>query len=267
MNRITSAINRLQRSGEKGFIPFFTAGYPDLKSTPAIFSALEQAGADIIEIGMPFSDPLADGSTIQASSYEAITSGTTPESVFNVIENIRASSELPIILFTYTNLILKFGVSNFMKTIAEMGGDGLLVPDLPIEESSEFRKYTHKYNLRMIFLISPLTSINRMKKIEYISDDFVYSVAVTGVTGTRRRLFDQIEPYLNKVRRTLSKPFMVGFGVSNRIDARKIASLSDGIVVGSAIVKVIQQNRKSQNLIEKVHEFAAEIHEGLLQDE
>jgi len=263
MNRITKTIRRLSYAKEKAFIPFITAGYPDLRSTAGLFTALEDAGADIIEIGMPFSDPLADGPTIQMSSHEAIAAGATPEKVLECIRHIRASSGTPVILFTYANLILHFGIPRFMEMLTHAGGDGLLVPDLPVEESHSFRKAAHRNNIRMVFLISPLTSTERMKMIERHSDDFVYCVSITGVTGAREPLFRQIQPYLARVRDTLSKPFVVGFGVSGSEDARNIAQLSDGVVVGSALIRIIQENRNDPRMIGRVREFAAEIHKGL----
>ena len=263
MNRITNQINKLHSTGTKAFIPFITAGYPDIKTTPLLVEILEKAGASIIELGMPFSDPLADGPTIQSSSFEAIRTGTTPDSVFECIQTIRKTSEVPIILFTYTNLILRYEVDRFMERLSASGGDGLLVPDLPIEEAQLFIKSAHEHNLRMIFLISPLTSPQRMKKIEKIADDFVYCVSITGVTGKRDQLFEKIEPYLQTVRKTVSKPFVVGFGVGNRDDARKIAALSDGVVVGSALINIIKENINSANLLDSVRKFALNIHRSI----
>lgn len=263
MNRITLKFRQLKSSGEKAFIPFITAGYPNMTQTVEIVSVLEQTGADIIEIGMPFSDPLADGPTIQASSHESIMNGTTPESVFECISKIREKSEIPVILFTYTNLILHFGIEKFMTALSDSGGDGLLVPDLPVEESKDFRKCAKKHKIRMIFLISPLTSVERMKQIERASDDFVYCVSIAGVTGARNALFEQIKPYLETVRNTISKPFVVGFGVSSGSDAADISSMSDGVVVGSAIIKIIQKYKENLNLINHLRDFASEIHQGL----
>ena len=262
MNRITATINSLHSKGAKAFIPFITAGYPDIKTTPLLVETLEKAGASIVELGMPFSDPLADGPTIQSSSFEAIRNGTTPDAVFDCIRTIRETSEIPIILFTYTNLILRYEINRFMERLSSSGGDGLLVPDLPIEEAQLFIKRAHEHNLRMIFLISPLTLPQRIKKIEKMSDDFVYCVSITGVTGKRKQLFEKIKPYLQTVSATVSKPF-VGFGVSNRDDARKIAALSDGVVVGSAIINIIKENKNDANLLKNVRKFVLNIYRGL----
>jgi len=150
-----------------------------------------------------------------------------------------------------------------MERLSSSGGDGLLVPDLPIEEAQLFIKRAHEHNLRMIFLISPLTLPQRIKKIEKMSDDFVYCVSITGVTGKRKQLFEKIKPYLQTVSATVSKPFVVGFGVSNRDDARKIAALSDGVVVGSAIINIIKENKNDANLLKNVRKFVLNIYRGL----
>jgi len=263
MNRITTAFKRLQETGRKAFIPFITAGYPDLQRTPGIFAALERAGADIIELGMPFSDPLADGPTIQTSSHEAIAGGATPAAVFSCIESIRQSSELPVILFTYSNLLFKHGIDGFMQSLADAGGDGLLIPDLPVEESKEFHRQARKHNIRMIFLVSPLTQVERMKEIERISDDFVYCVAVAGVTGARRHAIEALRPYLSDARRAISKPFVVGFGVGSPEDAHAIAGHSDGVVVGSALIRIIEKYRNSPQLEKEIEEFAGQLRKSI----
>ncbi|MFC1556700.1 tryptophan synthase subunit alpha [candidate division KSB1 bacterium] len=263
MNRITEKIQYLKRKGKKAFIPFITAGYPDINSTPEVFAVLERSGADIIEIGMPFSDPLADGPTIQYSSDCAIKNGATPSRVFETIKTIRSFSEVPILLFAYTNLILNFGIDEFMEQLSCSGGDGLLVPDLPVEESGPFYSRAKKHTIRMIFLISPLTSQERMREIERRSDDFVYCVSIAGVTGAREQLFKKINSYLKTVRSVLTKPFVVGFGVSNGGDARKIAELSDGVVVGSALIKRMQHFNNKQDLYKNIHDFAMEIKNGI----
>ncbi len=259
MNRITKVVKQLQEAGDKAFVPFITAGFPDISTTKEIFKALEESGADIIELGMPFSDPLADGPTIQSSSHEAILSGTTPESVFELIAEIRKTSETPILLFAYSNLVISNGIAEFMKRLNRAGGDGILVPDMPIEESAVFRKYAKMYNVRMVFLISPLTPVERMKEIEKLSDDFVYCVSVAGVTGVRKQLAGSITPYLTKVRKMITKPFYVGFGVSSKEDAGNVVKYCNGVIVGSAIIKIIDKYKGKPNLIRKIRTFASGI--------
>jgi len=252
----------LKNSGKKAFIPFITAGYPDIEKTIELVLTLERSGADIIELGIPFSDPLADGPTIQYSSYEAVKNGITVKDVFNSIKKIRIISDIPIIVFAYTNLILNYGVNRFMKDLKSLGGDGVLVPDLPIEESEEIKTAAKINNIRTIFLITPLTEPERIKKIEKYSDDFVYCVSVTGVTGARKNIFSKIENYLTKNRKIMTKPFMVGFGVSSKSDARKIAKLSDGVVVGSALINLINKY-SDKKLLYETYKFGSEINSVL----
>jgi tryptophan synthase alpha chain len=264
MNRISSTIEILQKTRKKAFIPFITAGYPSLESTLSIVQALERAGASMIELGMPFSDPLADGPAIQESSYEALCNGATPDKVFECIKKIRSYSEIPLIIFTYSNLVFHKGIDIFMRLVQKSGGDGIIVPDVPIEESTPFIQSAHRNKLRMIQLISPLSSPDRMKHIEMVSDDFVYCVSIMGVTGTQNKLYTRIQEYLKNVRETLTKPFMVGFGISNPEDARNIAQESDGIIVGSALVSLIKQYKNSSLLYEQVYQFAQKIHSSIL---
>lgn len=262
MNRLTAAITRLKSAGKKAFVPFIIGGYPDLESMPMIVTTLERSGASIVEIGIPFSDPLADGNTIQSASYKAIQNGVTPDAIFQSIQSIRKVTQIPIIIFSYTNLILTRGLNKFMQDLSLSGADGVLVPDLPLEEAALFKKTARQNGLRMIFLVSPLTSPKRMKMIEKASDDFVYCISVKGVTGKRESLFEQIEPYLQLVRETISKPIMVGFGIGNRKDAEKISALSDGVVVGSALIDAMDSKRGS-NLQNAIQEFAEEIYQGI----
>lgn len=259
MNRLDKTMRQLNKSGKKACIPFFTAGYPDIKSVPLIFKSLEKAGADIVELGMPFSDPLADGPTIQESSHQAILNGATPGSVFESVVSIRNISELPVIIFTYANIVLRYGPEQFMKRLAETGGDGLLIPDLPVEESAGIRKYAREYGIKMIFLVSPLTPPERMKLISKISDSFMYCVAVAGVTGARNHALESIAPYLQIVRKNVTKPFVVGFGVSTPEDAKSLAELSDGIVVGSGLIKVIRENRDRPDLENYIFNYASSL--------
>lgn len=263
MNRITAKIKHLNSTGEKAFIPFITAGYPDMDSTFQVVLELEKSGASIIELGIPFSDPLADGPTIQTSSYKSIQNGTTLETVFKCIRKIRKESEIPLIVFSYTNIVLAYGIDKFMRSLHAAGADGLLMPDLPVEEALDFKQKAVLHGLRMIFLISPLTSSKRMKMIEKITDDFVYCVSVAGVTGERKKLFNNIKPYLKMVSATISKPVMVGFGIGNGQDAGKIAEMSDGVIVGSALIKIMQKSKNSKNMLRKIKIFANEICNGI----
>lgn len=263
MNRISRKIDELRESGEKAFIPFLTAGHPSLEMNVRLVYALEKAGSDIIELGIPFSDPLADGPTIQASSQYALQEGITTDCVFKCIEAIREFSSVPLLIFAYTNLIMSYGIDKFFRILKKSGGDGLLIPDLPVEEADRYRKAAEKNNISLIFLITPTTPVERMRLIEKFAGDFIYCVSITGVTGARKDISKNIRTYLKKVRNTVRKPFVVGFGVGNKNDAKNIAEYSDGVVVGSAIIKLITKNIDDPNLEYKVYRFAQQISKGV----
>ncbi|MCP4725274.1 MAG: tryptophan synthase subunit alpha [bacterium] len=263
MNRIRKTITDLKKRNEKAFVPFLTAGHPSMEMTVKLVKMLENAGSDIVELGIPFSDPLADGPTIQASSHYALQAGVTTDSVFECIKEIREISSIPILVFAYTNLILSYGIDRFFKNLKQCGGDGLLIPDMPIEEAGQYRKIAKEQQVSLIFLITPTTPVDRMILIEKFAGDFIYCVSITGVTGARKEIFNEIRSYLKKVRKTLSKPYVVGFGVGNKNDAAKIAEYSDGVVVGSAIIRLISENIDDPELANKVYNFAHEISRGV----
>ncbi len=263
MNRIIQRISELSLSGKKAYIPFLTAGYPDIDATEKLVNVLEKSGADIIELGIPFSDPLADGPTIQNSSHLALQNGITPEKVFDCIKRIRRKSEIPLLIFAYTNIILQYGIDKFFQKCSKAGIDGVLVPDLSIAEADEYKKFSKQKDICMVFLVSPTTSADRMKKIEKYSDGFVYCVSVAGVTGARKSLFDDISTYLDRVESILDKPFMVGFGISSSKDAERISEKCDGIIIGSAILNLIRDSKNISETIKAVGDFSKEICAGL----
>ncbi|MFC1562488.1 tryptophan synthase subunit alpha [candidate division KSB1 bacterium] len=259
MNRITELFKNAKQNNKKVFIPFITAGFPKLESTVEIISALEKGGADLIEIGIPFSDPIADGPVIQSSSVTALKNGVTLKWIFKTVQQIRKNVKIPLIFFTYLNPVMKYGVEKFFKNANKIGIDGILIPDLPPEESDEVKKFAKKNNINTIFLVTPTTSNKRMRLIEKISDDFVYCVSVTGITGTREKLFLKTKPYLMKVKSVLKKPFVVGFGVSTAEDVKKISGFSDGVVVGSAVVKFTEKYKNNNDLAKRVEKYIREL--------
>ncbi len=255
MNRITKLFRDVKKNKRKVFIPFMTAGYPDLESTVKLISALEKGGADLIEIGIPFSDPIADGPAIQASSVKALENGVTLKWIFKTVHKIRENVKIPLIFFSYLNPIMKYGLEKFFRDLKKADVDGVLIPDLPPEEAEEIKTFAEKYDIATIFFVAPTTSNKRMRFIETISDDFVYCVSVTGTTGTREKLFSKTKPYLMKIRSILKKPYVVGFGISTAEDVKKISEISDGVVVGSAIIKFIEKYKDSKLLSKKLENY------------
>lgn len=237
--RISEKFNILKKSGKKAFIPYIMAGDPSLERTRESFLMLEECGADIIELGVPFSDPLADGPTIQRAAERALKSNITLKKVISFVNEIRKFSRTPVILMTYFNPIYKYGISDFISDAAFAGIDGLIVPDLPPEEASELTKISHKAKIDTIFLLAPTSTEERIKKVISVSTGFIYYVSITGITGSNILFDGSMEKQINYIRKYTDKPIAVGFGVSKPEDAHEVAKIADGVIVGSAIVKKI----------------------------
>ncbi len=263
MTRIEKRFATLKEKGEKALITFITAGDPDMGSTERLIYALEEAGADMIELGIPFSDPMADGPTIQASSERALKGGVTIEDVLALVKRVRKRSEIPIILFGYYNPIFAYGVERFSADAREAGVDGLLVVDLPPEEADELKKHTDREGLDLIFLLTPTSDERRMRLVARKARGFIYYVSVTGVTGTRDRLPEDVRLYVERARRFTDLPIGVGFGVSGPEQARTLSQWADGIIVGSAIVKIIERWGRSERLLEEVKAFVRSLKEAM----
>jgi tryptophan synthase alpha chain len=242
MNRIRSKFEELKGLGRKALIPYITPEFPVKGVTVPLLKALEQSGADLIEIGIPFSDPLADGKTIQQSSELALRHGVTIPLILDFVGQFRASSQIPLLLMGYMNPILRYGVAKFVDDATKAGVDGLIIPDLPPEEADEMRTKCIKSNLSNVFLIAPTSSPDRIKMIDNHSADFSYCVSVTGVTGARAELGADgtLDSFLRLVKENTAKPYVVGFGVSNAAQVQRVSSLADGVVVGSALLQAIQ---------------------------
>jgi tryptophan synthase alpha chain len=238
VNRIEKRMNGLRSRGEKGLGLFVTAGYPLRDSTPGLVEALEDGGADIIELGMPFSDPLADGPVIQNSSAESLSHGTTIGSILADVRRIRQGSEIPIVLMGYVNPILAYGEERFFAEAADAGVDGLILPEVPLEEYPRFAGPLRTHDLAGILLVTPASSSDRIEAIDARSSGFVYCVSATGVTGERKGRAPA--EYLENVRRNAKRnPVLVGFGVSSPDDARAYAPAVDGVIVGSALIRFL----------------------------
>lgn len=241
MNRLSQRFTQLGEQKDKALVTFITAGDPDLSTTGNMIHLLEQAGADIIELGMPFSDPMADGPTIQLSSERALASGTTLEGILATVRMARARSAVPIILMGYLNPIHAYGYERFCRDAAEAGVDGVLLVDMPPEESGPFLGFANAHGLNVIFLLTPTSDADRIAMVAKLGRGFVYCVTVTGVTGARQEVSTSLGAELARVRDRVKVPIVAGFGISNPEQAAGVAALADGVVVGSAIVKLFQQ--------------------------
>lgn len=261
-NRIQETFKKLKTRGEKALITFITAGDPDIKTTKDVIFELERSGADIIELGIPFSDPMADGPTIQAASSRALKSGTTLKKVLGLLKDIRKTSEIPIILFGYYNPIFTYGLERFASVAKRVGADGVLVVDLPPEEACELKTQTDRFGLDLIFLLTPTSDNGRMRLVAERAGGFVYYVSVAGVTGARERLSHSVQRYVKRARRFTTLPVCVGFGISTPEQVKTVSRWADGAVVGSAIVGVIERNQSSPNLAKMVGRFVSQLKGG-----
>lgn len=260
MNRIDRAFKNLKREKRKAFIPYITAGDPDIRTTEKIIEALDSAGADIIELGIPFSDPLADGPTIQRAVQRSLDGGFRVESILKLSAKIRKKTDIPLVFMTYYNIVFNYGVEKFIKDSASSGIDGIIIPDLPVEESGDLLEKAEKYDFCVIMLTAPTTSGERFKKIASKSRGFIYYVSLTGVTGARKSLKSSLRAEVISRKGLTRKPICVGFGVADAAQARSVAGYADGVIVGSAIIKVIEENIKNKkNIPAKVRNFAAGI--------
>ncbi|MCD6353835.1 MAG: tryptophan synthase subunit alpha [Proteobacteria bacterium] len=259
MGRIGKRFDDLKKRGEKALIIYLTAGDPSLEKTYEMILCLDRAGVDIVEIGVPFSDPTADGPIIQAASQRALKGGTSLLDILNLIEEVRKVSEIPIVLFGYYNPVFIYGNEKFAKRAREAGVDGILVVDLPPEESDELRRHTDAEGIDFISLITPTSDDGRIKKISERASGFIYYVSVTGVTGTKKPEIADVRKDMGKIKKITSLPVSVGFGISTPEQAGEVAQYADGVVVGSAIVRLIEENSKKNNLVEKVFSFAREL--------
>jgi tryptophan synthase alpha chain len=237
-----SGISTAFKPGHKALIAYVTVGYPDVKSTPEIAAALAENGCDIIELGIPFSDPLADGATIQKSSYQSLLNGTTPQSCLEAATEIRKRIDTPLAFMTYYNPVLNYGLESFCINCVKAGVDGLIVPDLPPEEGDELEEITRKQGLDLIYLLAPTSTDDRVAAVAERSRGFIYLVSLTGITGARDRLSPELEGFVERVRRKTEKPLCVGFGISTPEQARQVAATADGVIVGSRLIQVIEED-------------------------
>ncbi|MBC8283731.1 MAG: tryptophan synthase subunit alpha, partial [Nitrospinae bacterium] len=236
-------------------------GDPDLNASKDIFAAIEKNGADIIEIGVPFSDPLADGPTIQASSHRSLKNGTTLKKIIQLVADIRKTSELPVVLMTSFNPVFVYGQKEFVADAIKAGVDGVIIPDLPPEEAEEFLGISE--GLDMIFLVAPTSPPDRVQQIGKISKGFIYYVSLTGTTGTKESLSTGLEEKVSEIKKTVSLPVLVGFGISDPGNAKQAAETADGVIIGSAIVKIIEKYSDPVERDRKLGEFLTSIQQAI----
>ncbi len=253
MNRIDRTFKRLRARKRKAFIPYHMAGDPSLEETKETVLLLERSGADIVELGVPFSDPLADGPTIQRAAERALHSGVTLGKVIGLVRDLRQQTDMPVALMTYYNPVFKYGVEGFVKDAVSAGVDGVIIPDLPPEEAGELLRFAGEAHLAAIFLVAPTSTEERIRKIAKASGGFVYYVSMTGITGSRLSLDSSIRESLSAIRRITKKPVAVGFGVSTPEEAKSVAETADGVIIGSAIVK--KMHEQPQGLGEFISEL------------
>jgi tryptophan synthase alpha chain len=229
-----------KQPGHKALIAYVTVGYPSISATMEVVPLLASSGCDIVELGIPFSDPLADGATIQKASFCALENGVTPQLCLEVAEQLSRKVSIPLVFMTYFNPVLSYGLSKFSSACASSGVSGLIIPDLPPEEGSELETVTQMKGLDLIYLLAPTSTEERIRLVAERSRGFIYLVSVTGVTGARQQLPADLEAFLARVRRVAHQPLCVGFGISTPEQARRVARIADGVIVGSRIIQLME---------------------------
>ena len=255
MERLRAAFSRLRRSGRKALIPFIMGGDPDLDATAGLIRALDGGGADVIEIGVPFSDPLADGPVIQRASSRALARGTTPQTLLEMLRAVSARVSAPIVLLSYWNPIVQYPAGPFTRSARRAGASGLIVPDLPPEEAHGFRDAAKQSGIATIFLASPTSSPDRLRRIARASEGFIYYVSLTGTTGVRNRLSSDWRHGVRQLKLITTKPVCVGFGVSTPRHAAAVARVADGVIVGSALVNTLEAAKGRAELARRASQF------------
>ncbi|MGB9629395.1 MAG: tryptophan synthase subunit alpha [Thermodesulfobacteriota bacterium] len=243
-------------------MPFIVAGDPDLEITEALVFKIAESGADMIELGLPFSDPIADGPVIQASSQRALKKGVNLNDIFHLTGRLNGI-DIPLVIMTYFNPILRFGLGDFAKRSRDCRIDGVIIPDLPPEEAGAWISEARRVNLDTIFLLTPRSSEERIRKINRLSRGFIYYVSVEGVTGMRERLSPDLEMEVKRIKGHTKKPVCVGFGISNPLQVKEIGHFADGVIIGSAIIKIIEENLKDHRLFQRIQEFISSLKKEL----
>lgn len=261
MNRVDKKFRDLKNKKKPAFIPFITAGDPDLQTTKALILEFEKRGADIIELGIPFSDPIADGPIIQASYYRSLVRGIKVSHTLDMVSDLRKKSEIPIVSMVSYSTVYKRGCQAFIENAVKAGLDGLTIPDLPVEENNEIFETARKNDFKIVCFVAPTTTEQRMALITQKSQGFLYYISVVGITGVRDKLPEDIVPNINKLKQITDTPIAVGFGVSTPEQAKMIGKVADGVIVGSAIIREIEKysNEPYEKLVKYVGEFLGQL--------
>lgn len=263
MNRIEETFASLKSAGRKALIPYIMAGDPDLETTAGLVVELDRRGADLVELGVPFSDPIADGPTIQRAALRALDQGTTLRRIVDTVGSIRKRSAIPIVLMTYYNPVLAYGIEDLCRDGARAGVDGLIVPDLPPEEGAELSDACGRHGLTVVFLVAPTSTRARIELVSRHTTGFVYCVSLTGVTGARGSLADGVDAFMAQVRSHTDRPLGLGFGISSPEQAGEASRLADGVIVGSAIINVMEEHAGEPDMLRIVGEYVASLRSGI----
>jgi tryptophan synthase alpha chain len=255
MSRLTDAFTRIRASGQPGLVTYVTAGDPSLEKTGDILRALARGGADVLEVGVPFSDPLADGPVIQRATERALAAGATLSSVLDLMASLRTELQAPVVIFSYANPILRLGTQRFADRARAAGVSGVLVLDLPLEEAGDFRALLAERGIDTILLLSPTTTDDRLRKAAALGSGFLYAISRLGVTGARDRIADGAREMVERIRRVSSLPIALGFGISTPAHVREVGQWADAAVVGSALVSVVAEAGDAADLATRVEEY------------
>ncbi len=261
MSRIAATFRRLKKANEAALIPYVTVGYPSLEMTRQLVPIMARQGADLIEMGVPFSDPMADGATVQRSSEAALAQGVTLAACLNIAAEARRANDVPLLFMTYYNPVLRYGLERFVVDCAQSGVDGLIVPDLPPDEAGDLHVQCEAAGIDLIFLVAPTSTNDRLKRVAEMASGFIYCVSLVGVTGARAELSEGIDEMLTRVRRYTDLPLVVGFGISTPEHVAKVSRWADGAVVASALINLID-SLPEDDVIPGVSEFVRDLKEA-----
>jgi tryptophan synthase alpha chain len=259
MSRIQRTFEKLRQQRKKALIPYIMAGDPDLSTTQSLVLELEKNGADMIELGVPFSDPLADGPVIQKASERALRNKTSLRDVMDLVRTLRKQTQVPLVLMTYYNPIYKYGEERFSQNAVASGVDGVIIPDLPPEEAGQLLPISYRLGLDTIFLLAPTSTPDRIRRVSESSRGFIYYVSLTGITGAAMGSSVEIKKKIQEIRRISAQPVAVGFGISTPDQAAQVAQWADGVIVGSALVKLVESHLQDPRLIKTVSGFLREL--------